>query len=235
MIAPEATAIDWAKGGGLVPAVVQDARSGALLMLGYMNAEALERTRQSGRVTFWSRSKGRLWTKGETSGHFLQPVAIHADCDGDTLLVLVHQEGVACHTGSRTCFFTRLDPGTRPAAPAPGATGAGPAVLDTVERVIQSRRAVPREGSYVSGLLAGGDARIAQKVGEEAAEVVVAALAEGSERLVAEVADLWFHTLVLLGARGLSARHVFAELGRRHRPSDGPAAGDRTVAPSLEE
>jgi phosphoribosyl-ATP pyrophosphohydrolase len=110
----------------------------------------------------------------------------------------------------------------------------GPAVLDTVERVIQSRRAVPREGSYVSGLLAAGDARIAQKVGEEAAEVVVAALAEGSERLVAEVADLWFHTLVLLGARGLSARHVFAELGRRHRPGDGASARDGAV-PSPEE
>ena len=220
---------------GLIPAVVQETATDEVLMVAWMNAEALDRTLDTGLTHFWSRSRRTLWQKGETSGHRQHVEAVYADCDGDTLLVLVHQEGVACHTGSRTCFFTRLDPGTRPAAPAPGATGAGPAVLDTVERVIQSRRAVPREGSYVSGLLAGGDARIAQKVGEEAAEVVVAALAEGSERLVAEVADLWFHTLVLLGARGLSARHVFAELGRRHRPSDGPAAGDRTVAPSLEE
>ena len=112
-----------------------------------------------------------------------------------------------------------------------GAPGAGPGILDAVERIIQSRRVAPREGSYVSGLLAGGDARIAQKVGEEAAEVMVAALAEGSERLVAEVADLWFHTLVLMGARGLSARHVFAELGRRHRPADGPPSRDVAAAP----
>ena len=115
-------------------------------------------------------------------------------------------------------------------APRQGAPGAGPGILDVIDRVIQSRRAAPREGSHVSGLLAGGDARIAQKVGEEAAEVVVAALAEGSERLVAEVADLWFHTLVLLGARGLSARHVFGELERRHRPADVLSSRD---APAL--
>jgi phosphoribosyl-ATP pyrophosphohydrolase len=117
----------------------------------------------------------------------------------------------------------------RPAASdsaAASAPEAPSAVLDAVERVIQSRRAAPREGSYVSGLLAGGDARIVRKVGEEATEVVVAALAEGPDRLVAEVADLWFHTLVLLGARGLSARHVFAELARRHRPVDGPSPRD---------
>jgi phosphoribosyl-ATP pyrophosphohydrolase len=121
------------------------------------------------------------------------------------------------------------------ATPAPAAAGPGPAVLDSLERVIQSRRAIPHEGSYVTGLLAGGDARIAQKVGEEAAEVVVAALAEGPDRLVAEVADLWFHTLVLLGARGLSARHVFTELGRRHRPGDGAPPRDDAVAPPPEE
>ena len=204
---------------GLVPAVVQDGETGEVLMVAWMNGEALERTLATRLTHFWSRSRSALWQKGETSGHRQHVEAVYADCDGDTLLVLAHQEGVACHTGSRTCFFTRIDEPAEIAGDPAGVRGAGPGVLDVLERVIQSRRAAAREGSYVSGLLAAGDARIAQKVGEEAAEVVVAALAEGAERLVAEVADLWFHTLVLLGSRGLSARHVFAELGRRHRPT----------------
>ena len=204
---------------GLIPAVVQEARTGEVLMVAWMNAEAVERTIATRLAHFWSRSRQALWQKGETSGHRQHVEAVYADCDGDTLLVLAHQEGVACHTGSRTCFFARLDAPPDAQGSRPAASDAGPGILDVVERVIQSRRAAPREGSYVSGLLAGGDPRIAQKVGEEAAEVMVAALAEGSERLVAEVADLWFHTLVLMGARGLSARHVFAELRRRHRPA----------------
>jgi phosphoribosyl-ATP pyrophosphohydrolase/phosphoribosyl-AMP cyclohydrolase len=207
-------------GSGLIPAVVQEVETGEVLTVAWMNAEALDRTLATRLTHFWSRSRRALWQKGETSGHRQHVEAVYADCDRDTLLILVHQEGVACHTGSRTCFFTRVDQPVADAVGLGSAAGAGPAVLDAVERVIQSRRAAPREGSYVSRLLAGGDARIAQKVGEEAAEVMVAALAEGSERLVAEVADLWFHTLVLLGARGLSARHVLAELRRRHRPAD---------------
>ena len=220
---------------GLIPAVVQEATTGEVLMVAWMNAEALERTLVTRSTHFWSRSRQALWQKGETSGHRQHVEAVYADCDADTLLVLVHQEGGACHTGSRTCFFTRLD---RPAdlGPEPAGTpGAGPGILDVVERVIQSRRAVPREGSYVSGLLTGGDARLARKVGEEAVEVMVAALAESSERLVAEVADLWFHTLVLMGARGLSARHVFAELGRRHRPTAEPPARSLAPAESAED
>lgn len=220
---------------GLIPAVVQDAATGEVLMVAWMNAEALERTLGTRLTHFWSRSRKTLWQKGETSGHRQHVDAVYADCDTDTLLVLAHPEGVACHTGSRTCFFARLDRPPDPQAESAGAPGAGPGILDAVERIIQSRRASPREGSYVSGLLAGGDARIAQKVGEEAAEVVVAALAENSERLVAEVADLWFHTLVLMGARGLSARLVFAELGRRHRPADGPAPRDSATVPSPED
>lgn len=206
---------------GLVPAIVQDAGTGEVLMVAWMNAEALERTLATRLTHFWSRSRGRLWQKGESSGHRQHVEAVYTDCDHDTLLVLAHQAGVACHTGSRTCFFTRLDADEPAEAAAP--RPAGPAIVDVVDRVIQARRVTPREGSYVSGLLAGGDPRIARKVGEEAVEVMVAALTESPERLVAEVADLWFHTLVLLGARGLSARHVFAELGRRHRPDDRPA------------
>jgi phosphoribosyl-ATP pyrophosphohydrolase/phosphoribosyl-AMP cyclohydrolase len=217
---------------GLIPAVVQEAGTGEVLTVAWMNAEALERTLATRLTHFWSRSRRTLWQKGETSGHRQHVEAVYADCDGDTLLVRAHQEGVVCHTGNRTCFFTRVDRPTDAAAVPPD-PGAGPGILDAVERIIQARRVTPREGSYVSGLLAAGDARIAQKVGEEAAEVVVAALAEGSERLVAEVADLWFHTLVLMGARGLSARDVFAELARRHRPADGALARgvDATRAP----
>jgi phosphoribosyl-ATP pyrophosphohydrolase/phosphoribosyl-AMP cyclohydrolase len=207
---------------GLIPAVVQEAATGEVLMVAWMNADALARTRATGLAHFWSRSRGRLWQKGETSGHRQHVQGIYADCDRDTLLLLVHQEGPACHTGSRTCFVAPVDRPADGPPPAPPAGAAPPALLDTLERVIQARRAAPREGSYVSRLLGEGDARIARKIGEEATEVVVAALTEGADRLVAEVADLWFHTLVLLGARGLSARHVLAELGRRHRPADGP-------------
>ena len=204
---------------GLIPAVVQEAETGEVLMVAWMSDEALGKTLETRRTHFWSRSRQALWEKGESSGHRQHVDAVYADCDRDTLLVLVHQEGVACHTGSRTCFFTRLD------APAAGPTSweAGCGILEAVERVIQSRKAKPREGSYVSRLLAGGDVGILKKIGEEAAEVVVAAATETPPRLVAEVADLWFHTLVLLGARGIPVRQVFGELARRHRPD--PAGG----------
>jgi phosphoribosyl-AMP cyclohydrolase / phosphoribosyl-ATP pyrophosphohydrolase len=215
---------------GLIPAVVQEVETGEVLMVAWMNAEAVERTLATGLTHFWSRSRRALWQKGETSGHRQHVEAVYADCDVDTLLILAHQDGVACHTGSRTCFFSRVARPAEVEVPRQGAPGAGPGILDVIDRVIQSRRAAPREGSHVSGLLAAGNARIAQKVGEEAVEVVVAALAEGSERLVAEVADLWFHTMVLLGARGLSARHVFGELERRHRPADVLSSRD---APAL--
>jgi phosphoribosyl-ATP pyrophosphohydrolase/phosphoribosyl-AMP cyclohydrolase len=202
---------------GLLPAVVQEARTGEVLMVAWMNREALARTLQTRRAHFWSRSRQALWEKGATSGHRQHVEAAYADCDRDTLLLLVHQEGVACHTGSRTCFVTRL------AGPGPAPEGwPDAAILDVVERVIQSRKATPREGSYVSRLLAAGDPALLKKIGEEAAEVVVAAAAEGRERLVAEVADLWFHTLVLLGARSVPLREVYAELARRHTP-DAPA------------
>ncbi len=211
---------------GLIPAVVQAADTGEVLMVAWMDAEALRRTLETGRAHFWSRSRQALWEKGESSGHRQHVEAVYADCDRDTLLLLVHQEGVACHTGARTCFFTRLDggqAGARPGTP-PASWEAAGGVLEILERLIQSRRAEPRQGSYVSRLLAEGEPAVLKKIGEESAEVIIAALGEGRGRLVPEVADLWFHTLVLLGARGIPLREVLAELARRHRPEP-PAPG----------
>jgi phosphoribosyl-ATP pyrophosphohydrolase/phosphoribosyl-AMP cyclohydrolase len=205
---------------GLLPAVVQEAATGEVLMVAWMSRAAVARTLATGRAHFWSRSRRTLWEKGERSGHRQHVEAVYVDCDRDTLLLRVHQEGVACHTGSRTCFFAPLTGGAA-AEPAP-ADPAG--ILDRLDRLIQARRVAPPEGSYVARLLAGDDARLLKKVGEEAAEVVVAAAREGPERLVSEVADLWFHTLVLLGSQGLSGAQVLAELARRHRP-DVPSSG----------
>ena len=199
---------------GLIPAVVQDTETGQLLMVAWMSPTSLKETRRTGLTHFWSRSRNALWRKGETSGHTQHVDGLYADCDRDTLLVQVHQDGVACHTGARSCFFTRLDGGE--AAPAPG--GAGPAMLEVLERVLESRKVAPPPGSYVAGLFAKGQPQICRKIGEEAAEVMTAALGgEGDERVVSEVADLWFHTMVLLSARGIPLRRVFEELARRHK------------------
>ncbi len=205
---------------GLIPALVQEAETGELLMLAWMDRRALTETLDTGLAHFWSRSRQALWQKGETSGNRQHVEAIYADCDRDALLLLVHQEGVACHTGSRTCFFNELRRG------AGVRSFQGPGILDVVERVIQSRRAEPTPGSYVASLLQKGEAHICRKIGEEASEVVTAALGgEGDARLVEEVADLWFHTMVLLGGRGLSLRRVFEELGRRHAEKAGGPEG----------
>lgn len=202
---------------GLIPAVVQDTETGQLLMVAWMNRESLDATRRTGVTHFWSRSRQSLWRKGETSGHIQHVDGIYADCDRDTLLVQVHQDGVACHTGARSCFFTSLD--GYEAAPAVSAD-AGPAVLEVVERVLESRKVSPPPGSYVAGLLGKGEPHICRKIGEEATEVITAALGgEGDERLVSETADLWFHTMVLLTARGIPLRRVFRELARRHAGS----------------
>jgi phosphoribosyl-ATP pyrophosphohydrolase/phosphoribosyl-AMP cyclohydrolase len=199
---------------GLIPAVVQETETGEVLMVAWMSREALDATRRTGLTHFWSRSRQALWRKGETSGHAQHVDGLYADCDRDTLLVQVHQDGVACHTGARSCFFTRLagEPGA-----APKADAAGPGVLEVVERVLQQRKVSPPPGSYVAQLYEAGQPRICRKIGEEATEVIVAALGgEGDERLVAEVADLWFHTMVLLAGRGVPLRRVFAELQTRH-------------------
>jgi phosphoribosyl-ATP pyrophosphohydrolase/phosphoribosyl-AMP cyclohydrolase len=206
---------------GLIPAVVQETETGEVLMLAWMDRGALEATIETGLGHFWSRSRQKLWRKGETSGHAQHVDGIYADCDRDTLLLQVHQDGVACHTGARTCFFTRLSDG---AAGAPGASTGGPAMLEVLERVLQSRKVAPPPGSYVAGLLARGEGQICRKIGEEASEVIVAALGgEGDDRVVSELADLWFHSLVLLAARGIPLRRVFGELQRRH--GDNPRAG----------
>jgi phosphoribosyl-ATP pyrophosphohydrolase/phosphoribosyl-AMP cyclohydrolase len=206
---------------GLIPAVVQEADTGEVLMVAWMNREAVDATLATGRAHFWSRSRGALWQEGETSGHVQHVEAVHVDCDADTLLVQVHQEGVACHTGNRTCFFRRLRAdGGAEAAEAPAAAH----MLERLERIVAARKASPPAGSYVAGLLARGEAAICRKVGEEAVEVVTAALGgEGDRRLVEEIADLWFHTIVLMGARSIPLRDVLNELSRRHAGRPGAA------------
>jgi len=198
--------IDWAK--GLIPAVVQDAVSGEVLMLGYMNEEALAATRATGRVTFFSRRRQRLWVKGETSGNFLTFKAASIDCDGDALLILATPSGPVCHRGTRTCFGDV----PRPAA-------AGFAFLAELEGVIAARAAGAQPGaaSYTARLLAARPRGAAQKLGEEAVELALAAVAETDERVVEEAADLMYHLLVLLRSRGLTLGQVARVLEGRRR------------------
>jgi phosphoribosyl-ATP pyrophosphohydrolase/phosphoribosyl-AMP cyclohydrolase len=198
--------LDFAKGDGLLPAVVQHAGTGAVLMLGYMNREALHETLTRRHVTFFSRSKQRLWEKGETSGHFLELEQVRADCDRDALLVTAWPHGPVCHVGTKTCFGD--DPAT---------AGERLAFLSTLETVIAGRAAEQPEGSYVARLFSQGPRRIAQKVGEEGVEVALAAVAEPDDKLIGESADLIFHLLVLLRQRGLSLERVVAELQARHK------------------
>jgi len=198
--------LDWDKGGGLLPAVVQDSGSGAVLMLGYMNREALATTLATGRVTFWSRSKGRLWTKGEVSGHFLELRRIAADCDGDTLLILAEPRGPACHMGTTTCWGEN----------APQSHAQQVAFLGVLEQVIAQRIATRPPGSYTAKLLDEGTRRIAQKVGEEGLELALAAVAQTDREIIGEAADLLYHTVLLLKVKGLSLSQVIAELESRH-------------------
>jgi len=195
---------------GLAPAIVQDANTGQVLMLAYMNQESLERTLATGETWFWSRSRRELWRKGATSGNTQRVVEIRYDCDADTLLLRIEPAGPACHTGHQSCFHHRL-PGQaeteEPLAPE--------GVLPHVWAVIQDRKAHPRPGSYTCQLLDAGLPYILKKVGEEAIEVLVAAQSEGDERLVSELADLTYHALVLLAARDLPWADVEAELTRR--------------------
>ena len=197
---------------GLIPAVVQEAETGEVLMVAWMDRAAVASTLTTGLTHFWSRSRQAPWRKGETSGHSQHVRGVYADCDADTLLVQVHQDGVACHTGSRTCFFAGLQ-----------GPGAAANMLDRIEQIVAARKAAAPAGSYVAGLLARGEAAVCRKIGEEAVEVVTAALGgEGDRRVVEEVADLWFHTMVLLGRRSIPLRDVLEELARRHATPPAP-------------
>jgi phosphoribosyl-ATP pyrophosphohydrolase/phosphoribosyl-AMP cyclohydrolase len=197
--------LDFDKSGGLLPAIVQHAESGAVLMLGYMNREALRETLARRRVVFYSRSRQCLWEKGETSGHTLQLAGVRTDCDRDTLLVTALPAGPACHLGTLTCFGND-------APTAAGRLG----FLGTLAAVIAQRKADRPEGSYTARLFAAGPKRIAQKVGEEGLEVALAAVADTDDKLVGESADLLYHLLLLLESRGLRLEHVIAELESRH-------------------
>jgi phosphoribosyl-ATP pyrophosphohydrolase/phosphoribosyl-AMP cyclohydrolase len=199
---------------GLVPVVVQDAVSGEVLMVAWMNEEALRLTQQTGQAHFWSRSRRELWHKGATSGNVMNVRDIRVDCDADTLLLQVDPAGPACHTGNRSCFFRSL--GEAIDLPVRLDSG-GSSVLHTLFATILDRQASPRPGSYTARLLQAGEDEILKKVGEEAMEIILAAKGQGNERLVAEVADLLYHVLVLLAARGLSLAEVEAELIRRRR------------------
>ena len=226
---------------GLIPAIVQDAATGQVLMLAYMNAESLEKTLESSETWFWSRSRQTLWHKGATSGNVQLVKEIYFDCDADALLVRVQPAGPACHTGEQSCFYRRL-PGDIPLSPGNVETALSPAPsplptesenshsaggyqisedyfsLEQLYRVILDRRQNPPPSSYTTSLFEAGLPKIAQKVGEEAAEVLVAALAQDDQRLVEEVADLAYHLLVLLAARGIAPADVSTELARRHKP-----------------
>jgi phosphoribosyl-ATP pyrophosphohydrolase/phosphoribosyl-AMP cyclohydrolase len=205
---PDVESLDFAKGDGLLPVVIQHAGTGAVLMLGYMNDEALRETLARKHVVFFSRSKQRLWEKGESSGHFLDLESVRADCDRDTLLITAWPRGPVCHVGTRTCFGDE-----------PGAASERLAFLAALEGVIAQRAAEQPEGSYTARLFAQGPRRIAQKVGEEGVEVALAAVTESDDKLVGEAADLLFHLLVMLKQRGLSLERVVAELQARHAQS----------------
>jgi len=197
--------LDWDKGAGLLPAIVQDADTGTVLMLGFMNRQALRDTLASRRVTFFSRSRQALWVKGETSGNFLEVASVSTDCDADTILVLARPAGPVCHKGTATCF------------PDAEHTDAGRlAFLARLEHIVAQRIAQQPEGSYTAELFAQGPTRIAQKIGEEGVEVALAAVGEDDSKVVGESADLLYHLILLLRQRGLSLAEVAAELELRH-------------------
>ena len=197
--------IDFQKMGGLVPAIIQDATTKTVLMLGFMNEEAYRMTIEQKKVTFYSRTKQRLWTKGEESGHFLHLVDIKVDCDQDTLLVLVNPEGPTCHKGTDTCWGEKNE--------------ANPLLfLSELQNFIEKRHEEMPEGSYTTSLFKDGINRMAQKVGEEALEAVIEACNGTNERLVYEGSDLFYHLIVLLTAKGLRIEDLARELQVRHNP-----------------
>ena len=198
--------IDFEKTDGLVPAIIQDNTTRNVLMLGYMNREAYEKTMATGKVTFWSRSRNCLWTKGETSGNFLNLVDIKVDCDNDTLLVRVNPTGPACHLGTDTCWGETND--------------ANPLLfLTELQDFINKRHEEMPEGSYTTSLIKDGLNRMAQKVGEEALEAVIEATNGTNDRLIYEASDMFYHLIVLLTSKGLRIEDIAKELKERHAPS----------------
>ncbi len=197
--------IDFEKMGGLVPAIIQDAVTKNVLMLGFMNEEAYRKTMETGKVTFWSRSRNTLWTKGETSGHFLDLVSIQNDCDNDTLLVKVHPNGPTCHTGTDTCWGeeNKLNPVL---------------FLSELQDFIDKRHEEMPEDSYTTSLFRKGVNKMAQKVGEEAVETIIEATNGNDEKLVYEGSDLLYHLIVLLTSKGLRIEDLASELAKRHNP-----------------
>ena len=203
--------LNFDKMNGLIPAIIQDATTMQVLMLGYMNKEALVKTLEEHKVTFWSRTKERLWQKGEISGNVLEVASVEADCDGDALLVYAHPTGPVCHTGVHTCFGEEeMD--------------AVSSVFGRLENTIRDRRQNQPEGSYTAKLFQQGTGRIAQKVGEEAIETVVAALQQNREALKEESADLLYHLIVLLEDRGVKMADVAGVLKKRmEKPASKPS------------
>ena len=190
---------------GLICAVAQDCESGEVLMQAYMNLEAYEKTLAAGSAHYYSRSRQKLWKKGEESGHLQEVVSVSLDCDGDCVLLRVRQTGAACHTGNYSCFFNTVKEG-----------GAGAEMLGRLQRVVEDRRDRPEEGSYTCYLFEKGVDKIAKKTGEEAVELVIAAKNGDKEEIVGECADLFYHTLVLLANAGVKLSDVCAELEERH-------------------
>lgn len=209
--APDAASLAWEKMNGLLPAIVQDPRSGRVLMLGYMNQASLEATLSSGLVTFFSRSKQRLWQKGETSGHHLRVHSVRADCDDDSLLVLADPNGPTCHTGTLSCFGNEASE--------------GPGWLAELSEIVEERARAGDNSSYTRRLLEEGLGRIAQKVGEEGLEVALAAVSRPKDECAEELADLLYHVVVLMESLGLGWDKIVAVLRARHA-----AASNSTVA-----
>jgi phosphoribosyl-ATP pyrophosphohydrolase/phosphoribosyl-AMP cyclohydrolase len=191
---------------GLIPAIVQEATSGQVLMMAWMNSESLAITLREGRTCFWSRSRGELWRKGETSGHIQRVVSIATDCDADTLLIRVEQTGAACHTGAVSCFFEDILVDETP----PNFS------IDALYALIKGRKEEKKEGSYTTYLFEKGDDKILKKVGEESTEVIVAAKNDDRDELIYELADLAYHALVLMVQKGISVEEIRAELASRH-------------------
>ena len=195
--------IDFNKSNGLVPAIIQDSKTSKVLMLGYMNQEALDKTKKEGKVTFFSRSKQRLWTKGETTGHFLIVKEILLDCDQDTLLIKAEPNGPTCHTGADTCWFEKNENKVL--------------FIEHLKNTIRDRKNNPTEKSYTSSLFAKGTNKIAQKVGEEAVELVIEAKDDNKDLFLGEAADLLFHYLVLLEQKNIDLNEVISVLESRHK------------------